>query len=314
MNKKFIISLLLTLAMHEIHVSDQSHLDIRLNLHQAVRNKQIDKINQLLANGADINEKDENGDTPLLIECKYNQDTATDIIKLLLDANANIKQRDAKNFSSMAYTASRGMIQKMRLLIAKIGTLQAHSDIVNFAAQSGNIDMVDTLLAAQAPLEQLGKGPLHIAVSRNDLQMAQHVITKGARIDEEALGFPDCYPLMIAIDKKYYDMIKLLLHHGANPNARRTVKEKTPLMFAVLKEDITSVRMLIDAGANVNDTLIFTENRHPALQAMNQDRAVNPYVDFEESVLRIADKGKNLSIIQLLKSKGAKRNWDCCMM
>lgn len=301
MTNKCSLALFLILTISEIDAS----------LHQAVKNREIGTIRQLLANNADVNQRDENGDTPLLIECKYSQDTTTDVLDLLLGANANIMQQDANKHSSITYTAHRGMTQKMKALIAKVGTLQGCYGITSFAAQSGNTDMITMLVAARAPLRSLfSKSPLEIAVYRNDLTMAQRIIELGINTKESILE--DGYLLAIAIERQHHDMLKLLLNHGANPN--RSQRGETPLMSAVLKKDIASVRTLIEAGANLNDIFEYSEHRHPAQQSMNQNHAVCPYVYYQESVLRLAEKHSTPEIVQLLKSKGAKRNWDCSIM
>ncbi len=49
-----------------------------------------------------------------------------------------------------------------------------------------------------------------------------------------------------------YAIVDILLHHGADPNIRKSTGEPTALMLAVLREDGGLVRRLLEAGADVN--------------------------------------------------------------
>jgi ankyrin repeat protein len=61
--------------------------------------------------------------------------------------------------------------------------------------------------------------------------------------------------LVIAVVLKNQDMARLLLAHGADPNARHaTYYNATALMMAANNRDAGMVKLLLDAGANVNLT------------------------------------------------------------
>src|SRR4030095_12671335 len=50
------------------------------------------------------------------------------------------------------------------------------------------------------------------------------------------------------------DVVRVLLAHGADPNARDGGDNATPLHFAAAHGDVESVRLLLDAGADVHGT------------------------------------------------------------
>src|SRR4030095_9822387 len=50
------------------------------------------------------------------------------------------------------------------------------------------------------------------------------------------------------------DVVRVLLAHGADPNARDGGDNATPLHFAAAQGNVDSVRLLLDAGADVHGT------------------------------------------------------------
>ena len=71
----------------------------------------------------------------------------------------------------------------------------------------------------------------------------------------------DCTPLMEASSSGHYEIVKLLLSHGADVNAQSS-SGNTPLMYACASGHSEVVRSLLEAGANVED---HNENGHTPL-------------------------------------------------
>jgi hypothetical protein len=84
-----------------------------------------------------------------------------------------------------------------------------------------------------------GPGPLHLAVSKNDLDLAKLLLAKGADIN--ARDDKDATPLHYAAATLRLEIVKLLVEKGADINARFE-KQYTPI-------DVVGV----DALANKND-------------------------------------------------------------
>ena len=71
----------------------------------------------------------------------------------------------------------------------------------------------------------------------------------------------DCTPLMEAASSGHVDIVRLLIHHGADVNAQSS-SGNTPLMYACVSGHEEVVRVLIEAKANVED---HNENGHTPL-------------------------------------------------
>jgi len=64
----------------------------------------IDTVKTLIARGEDVNEKS-NGMTPVMYAAKYNR---TDILKLLIEQDANLKAKSDKGYTALKYAELHG--------------------------------------------------------------------------------------------------------------------------------------------------------------------------------------------------------------
>ena len=101
---------------------------------------------------------------------------------------------------------------------------------------------------------------IHFAIHHDDYDLALLLVTESRiKVDVDILGY-DCHrPLLRAIEKKNYKMVKLLLDAGANvyrPSNHSSV-QWTPFMFAVKeKKDLQMCKLLIDSGYDVNKPIL----------------------------------------------------------
>ena len=92
--------------------------------------------------------------------------------------------------------------------------------------------------------DEFGKTALHVV---QDLEFAKELIARGASVS--AAVYRGETPLHAAAREGYLPIVKLLLEHGANPNAQARV-DITPLFCAI--GNIAVSKALLAAGADVN--------------------------------------------------------------
>jgi len=107
---------------------------------------------------------------------------------------------------------------------------------------------------------------IHYASYRGNYELVEYLIRKKSKINvvsTRARGFP---PLSSAISIGHYDICKLLLENGANPNFSNA-KGKTPLMVAAEYAELDIVKLLISYNADIltkdkyNKSALYYANR-----------------------------------------------------
>jgi serine/threonine protein kinase len=184
----------------------------------AVSSGKVDAVKSLLVKGANIEEADPDGTTPLMLASERND---VPILEALLAAGARVDAVDARGRSSV-YRASAG----------------------------GKVDAIRLLLDHQADLNQRATDlstPLLGAVTHGKLDAAQLLIERGADVN---LGDSNnTTPLMAAAETSPdianpADFIRLLLKHGAKRGLKdsrgriafqRAIESKNAAAVALLR-------------------------------------------------------------------------------
>jgi ankyrin repeat protein len=152
----------------------------------AVENGYLSIIKKLIAKGIDIEQADKySGQTPL-ISAAYKE--KTDVVKLLLENEANIHAVDSRGNTAFLHAAWKGNVDLMKLLLEK-GADPEHRNLLNWNAlmQSiveGHENAFDFLLGIGSAFEyhekEKGAMPLMIAAWKGSLPIVKKLLEKGA--------------------------------------------------------------------------------------------------------------------------------------
>ncbi len=121
------------------------------------------------------------------------------------------------------------------------------------AAMRGDREAVRAALARKADInapQTDGTTALHWAAERDDVALAELLLTSGARVG--ARTREGVTPLQLAAINGSADMLGRLIKSGADPNAPLTATGDTALMLTARTGKAGAIRLLIEARADVN--------------------------------------------------------------
>jgi ankyrin repeat protein len=186
------------------------------------------RLETALDRGVSVHARDVRGNTPLMLATLYGDVTA---MRLLLRRGAEVDATNAAGATALMRAAVDA--EKVRLLLE-------HGAAPNARSTAGNTPL---LLAARPA---------------RSYRAVQLLLDRGA--DARATNRYGASTLMAAAAGGDADSVRLLLRHGADPNARPAFDQagflfgggRSPLMWAAFRGDLTVMNLLVDAGADVN--------------------------------------------------------------
>jgi uncharacterized protein len=138
------------------------------------------------------------------------------------------------------------------LLFGATAAAATPSEIAD-AAMRGDREAVRAALARKADVNAPqvdGTTALHWAVERDDVELAELLLTAGARVT--ARTREGVMPLQLATINGSVRLLGRLIRSGADPNAPLTPAGDTALMLAARTGKADAVRLLLEARADVN--------------------------------------------------------------
>ncbi|XP_060218202.1 uncharacterized protein LOC132645306 isoform X1 [Lycium barbarum] len=235
-------------------VADVKDANKRGALHFAAREGKIDLCKYLVEElKIDINEKDEEGETPVLHAARQGH-TAT--VQYLVEHGADPAIPSASGATALHHAAGDGHIELVKFLLSKGVDVDLQSDVgtpLMWAAGLGQADAVKVLLEHHANLhvqtEDDNVSPLVSAVAANSLPCVELLVKAGANVNVRA---GEATPLLIAAHNGSAEIIKCLLQAGADPNAADEDGNK-PLHVAATTGSRAAVEALLPVTQRIQN-------------------------------------------------------------
>jgi len=228
-------------------------------LHGAAASGDKEGVERLIAQGADLNAKDNNGQTPLHLSILNRRAGQARWVLISQGADVNAKTNDGRTPLIMAVT--RGDQYLEEVLIANGADITVKDNrgrtLLQLAQEKGHTEIIELLKrhgakedAAGIPEESQPTKSLHQAAGDGDLEQVKWLIAGGADVnaeDEERQT-----PLHLAAEHGYTDVARALIANGADVNAEEFEWHDTPLHVAAEKGHKDTVELLTAEGGNVN--------------------------------------------------------------
>ena len=238
----------------------------------------LERINALLDNGADVNAEIESQSTALE---KAAEGGHLEAVKALVVRGANVNA--SVRWPALIWAASIRQWDIVKFLLDKGAEMHAEFgwSALMKAAEDDHREFVRALLDRGVPINP-GEGPtaLMYAAGRGRLEMVKLLLEKGA--DVSAKNEYGRTALMLAAIRNHAGVVGLLLDRGAAVDAQDE-DGYTALMDAAWGGSPEEVRILLDKGAEID-----ARNRRG------------------ETALKLARLCDHKEIIELLKAHGAK--------
>jgi ankyrin repeat protein len=233
-------------------------------LHLSVREGNIEIVEFLISQGADVNIKDSLGVTPLQVAARAGR---LEIVEYLLSKGAKVSVKDHTGNTPLHDAVINEHIQIVKILVshgADINTADSENQTaLHDAIKLKSIEISEFLLTKGANVNtknDQGRSPLHDAANSGNLSLVKELVAKGAGVN-----IKDKYeglPLHYAARDGYLAIVKYLISKGSKINDRgafylqREVWELTlgctPLHIAASQGHLDVVKYLIAQGADVS--------------------------------------------------------------
>src|SRR5262245_39564260 len=221
---------------------------ITADLVTAIRNADAQAVRRLLENGTDVNARDAEGNTPLILASFY---ASPECVALLIEKGADVNAANKAGATALIRAATD--YEKTRLLVAaganvRVRTALGNTPLLLAARRAGNSRTVQLLLERGAdPTERNAAGfsPILSGAASGDLKTVRLLLDAGAKADD--------------------------FSNANDPRARAVGGFRTPLMWAAFHNDVRMVRLFLDQGADANQSTSFG---NPLSQACWSDSAL----------------------------------------
>jgi ankyrin repeat protein len=247
----------------------------------AARRGDLAQVGSLIAAGADVNAKDEHGQTAVMCAAQGGHGAC---VNTLIAAGADVNAKRVFGRTALMMAANAHCVKALIAAGADVNARDSGGETaLMWAADKGEPDGVKALIVAgaDANVKSNNGGTALINAARKGVGCVKALIAAGADVNAKCGSET---PLIRAAQKGDADSVKALIAAGADVNAKdvNSISDhgQTALMWAACRGHVDCATVLVAAGADVNardnrgkTALMYAED-HPdvfaAMQAASQ--------------------------------------------
>ncbi len=202
---------------------------------KAIRDADSQAVRELIEDGADVDARDAEGNTPLILASFH---ASPKCVATLLEKGADANAANKVGVTALIRAAAN--FEKTLLLVNAGASVQVRSadlgntPLILAARRAGNSRAVKLLIergAEATERDDAGVSPIMSGAASGDLETVRFLLDAGAKADD----FP----------------------RSNGPRADAAAGFRTPLMWAAYRNDVRMVRLLLERGADPNRSTYF---------------------------------------------------------
>ena len=301
-------------------------------LHKAILGGNIKAVKSYIDHGGDVNVEYQ-GVAPLFTATEENKFA---IMKLLINAGANLDFQDQWGASPIMRAASQGSFENFKLLLTSGAQLDIRhgssgKTLLMVALEGNNVQIIKLLLKQGVDVleknEKTGMTAIREAYVNNSspeikklLETAiadrkSKIVAEGGKVEEEEFSLTP-YEVIMAVQHGDKALLKKYIAHKGNLDVKGRENDwYSPLIVGIMENRIDMVKILLDAGANIEFPATWGETPLTFAASTNPDMVrlllahganVNPSPDDSgRTPLSEAIRAKNAQILKILIDHGA---------
>ncbi len=254
MKNKFWILALITCIIGTMFFSGAARAE---DFWQIVRSGSPEEVRTAIEAGAEVEQKNDQGQTPLMIAARYNRNPR--VVEILLDRGAIMEARDNKGRTPLYYAAAFNSNERvMRALIwrgaaVNITTNAGYTPLLR-TVENNESRKIDILLNSGARVNQRGpegRTPLFVMLKHTPSRtMVKKFLDAGAA--PTAADNKGRTPFHEAAEREQKEILEIFTERVTGVDFRDN-RQVTPLMLAAAENDGTAVlSFLLEQEADIN--------------------------------------------------------------
>ena len=268
------------------------------------QNATIKDIQKELSSGRNINQVDPKGRTPLMSAIIARKDL--DILDFLIKNGADVNHRDKDGKSVLEYAL---FDKKTAEFLVKKGAKVKSDILIKNISVCEKVEMLEFLLSNGANTEardEHGVTPLMWVTGYADIEVIKTLLNHGAKATAEN-NYGDTV-LMEAVRNENPLVTELLLQKGAGPtiNAQNELYGDTALMNAAFRGNAETVKFLLKYGALVN--LKNYAGETPLMKAIENPEILQILLSNGADVNAVSNRGDTALSMAIQRAKQIPEN------
>lgn len=294
--------------------------ELRKKVLEAAASGNLAHLEQFLASGADVNVRDEENDTALIVGSRNGH---AEIVRFLMARGADLEAANNSRTTALSAASQGGHAEVVKLLLTSGANINAKNtagwSALALACAGGHPDVVDLLLQGNADIKARtneGDTALTLACSQGHTAIVKLLSDRGADVNSRDLDGGTA--LIRASRSGHGDVVKYLLSKGANITPRGGGYLERELVLSALQGEVKRVKFLLGRGAKgesateVGDTALTLAAGLGHAEVVKALLAHGAKVDFkayrDRTALMAASKAGSIDVVRLLIAGGAQVN------